>query len=146
MFLLDSLMIAGIRWTLETVVSAAEAELNDDTALREQLLEAEMQRELGAIDEPAFRAIEADLLARIRVIRERRDGGAGPVAFTAGTPIGSAPGATFDIEASVTGDFHEPAPSPIPRPAPVRPVAVARAPGLPGSRRPPRRAARPPRT
>jgi len=143
MFLLDSLMIAGIRWTLETVVSAAEAELNDDTALREQLLEAEMQRELGAIDESAFRAIEADLLARIREIRERRDGGAGPLAFTAGTPIGSTSGATFDIEASVTGDFHEPAPSPVPRPAPVLPVAVARA---PRSRRPPRRAARPRRT
>jgi hypothetical protein len=32
---------------LRTVVTAAEAEMNDDTALREQLLAAEMERELG---------------------------------------------------------------------------------------------------
>jgi hypothetical protein len=73
MFLLDSLMISGIRWALETVVTAAETEMNDDTVLREQLLEAEMRRELGEIDADAFRAIESDLLARIRTIRERRE-------------------------------------------------------------------------
>ena len=145
MFLLDSLMIAGIRWTLETVVTAAEAEMNDDTRLREQLLEAEMQRELGAIDEPAFREIEADLLARIRAIRQRREGGAGPLAFTAGTPLDSASGATFDVEASVAGDFHDPAPVPVPDPVRERPAIAARPPQSRGRRRPQARAARRPR-
>ena len=54
MFLLDSLMIAGIRWALETTITAAEAEMNDDTALREQLLEAEMRREMGEISDEEF--------------------------------------------------------------------------------------------
>ena len=35
MFILDSLMISGIRWVLETAVTAAEAEMNDDSVLRE---------------------------------------------------------------------------------------------------------------
>ena len=76
MFLLDSLMISGISWTLRTVVAAAEAEMNDDTALREQLLAAEMQRELGEISDEEFADIERDVLARIREVKERREGGA----------------------------------------------------------------------
>ena len=44
MFLLDSLMISGIRWALQTTLTAAEAEMNDDTAMRDQLLEAELRR------------------------------------------------------------------------------------------------------
>src|SRR5262245_3518447 len=92
MFLLDSLMIAGIRWTLETVVTAAEAELNDDTVLREQLLEAEMRRELGEIDEDEFRARESDLLSRIRAIRERREGGSGPLQLGDAAPLESGDG------------------------------------------------------
>jgi hypothetical protein len=35
MFILDSLMISGLRWELDTVSTAAEAEMNDDTALQE---------------------------------------------------------------------------------------------------------------
>jgi hypothetical protein len=106
MFFLDSLMISGIRWTLETVVTAAEAELNDDTALRQQLLEAEMRRELREIDEETFRAIESDLLARIRAIRERREGGAGPLQLQS-SPLESAEGERFNVEASLAGDFHD---------------------------------------
>jgi len=73
MFLLDSLMIDGISWVLRTVTTAAEAEMNDDTALREQLLAAEMQRELGEISDEEFAEIERDLLSRIRDIKQRRD-------------------------------------------------------------------------
>ena len=79
MFILDSLMISGIRWALETALTAAEAEMNDDSVLREQLLEAEMRREMGEITDDEFRDIERDLLARIREIRERRDGGSGAI-------------------------------------------------------------------
>jgi gas vesicle protein GvpG len=112
MFLLDSLMISGISWTLRTVVTAAEAEMNDDTALREQLLAAEMQRELGEISDDEFADIERDLLARIREIKERRDGGTGPLEFGAGTPIETDDENRIQIEASVSGDFHEPADAP----------------------------------
>ena len=111
MFLLDSLMISGISWTLRTVVTAAEAEMNDDTSLREQLLTAEMQRELGEITDEDFAEIERDLLARIREIKERREGGSGPLEFT-GQPIETDEDSRFQIEATVSGDFHEPADAP----------------------------------
>ena len=110
MFILDSLMISGIRWALETALTAAEAEMNDDSVLREQLLEAEMRREMGEISDDDFRAFEADLLARIREIKERREGGAGPLAFGP-QPIEAGDG-TFQVEASVFGDFHDPATAP----------------------------------
>ena len=106
MFILDSLMIAGIRWTLNTLVTAAEAEMNDDSALRDRLLETEMRRELGEISDEEFRATEADLLARIREIRERREG-PGPLALGAG-PMETSPDSTFEVEAELSGEFHEP--------------------------------------
>ena len=84
MFFLDSLMISGISWTLKTVLTVAEAEMNDDTALREQLLAAELQRETGEITDEVYAEIERDLLARIREIKERREGGSGPLAFGEG--------------------------------------------------------------
>src|SRR5882672_10932458 len=106
MFLLDSLMISGISWALKTVVTAAEAEMNDDTALREQLLAAEMQRETGEITDEDYEEIERDLLVRIREIKERREGGSGPLAFGGGEPIESTEDSHFQIEATVSGDFH----------------------------------------
>lgn len=112
MFILDSLMISGISWALRTVVSAAEAEMNDDSALREALLEAEMRREMGEISDDEFRDVEADLLARIREIKERREGGSGPLAFGAGEPMEATPDSRFQVEASVSGDFHDPADAP----------------------------------
>ena len=110
MFILDSLMISGIRWTLDTVIKAAEAEMNDDSALREALLEAEMRREMGEISDQEFVEIEADLLARIREIKERREG-AGPLALGA-QPMETSPDSRFTVEASVSGDFYEPADAP----------------------------------
>ena len=111
MFILDSLMISGLRWVMNTVVTAAEAEMNDDTALREQLLDAEMRREMGEISDEEFEELEADLLARIREIKERRDGGSGPLSMGA-QPIETTAGSTFQVEASVSGDFHQPADAP----------------------------------
>ena len=110
MFVLDSLMVSGLRWVLETVQTAADAELNDDSVLREQLLEAEMRRDEGEISDAEFADIEADLLARIRDIRERREGGAGPLVLAAGSPGDEA--MRMDVEASVEGDFHDPASAP----------------------------------
>ncbi|MGE5815211.1 MAG: gas vesicle protein GvpG [Acidobacteriota bacterium] len=75
MFLLDSLLIGGIRFVLDKVAAAAEQELNDDTALRQQLLDAQMRVELGEMSEEQFAVLESDLLARLREIRERREGG-----------------------------------------------------------------------
>ena len=105
------MLTSFIGWVLRTVTSAAEAEMNDDAALREQLLEAEMRRETGEISDQEFTEVETDLLARIREIRERREGGPGPLTVGA-QPIDMSGDARFQVEASVTGDFYEPAEAP----------------------------------
>ena len=74
MFILDSILIGSLRFVLEKVVAAAEAEMNDDTALRDQLLEAQMQLELGEITEKEFARMERDVLARIREIKRPQQG------------------------------------------------------------------------
>ena len=107
MFVLDSLMISGIRWALETALTAAEAEMNDDSVLREQLLEAEMRREMGEISDEEFTDIETDLLARIREIKERREGGDGPIDMGV-QPMETTGDSQFQVEASVSGDFYDP--------------------------------------
>jgi hypothetical protein len=75
MFILDSLLVGSLRFVLDKIVAAAEAELDDDTALREQLLEAQMRLELGEITDDEFAGIERDILARIREIKGSVPGG-----------------------------------------------------------------------
>jgi hypothetical protein len=106
MFILDSLFISGFRWVLDTVKTAAETEMDDDTALREQLLAAELRREMGEISDDEFAELETEVLARIREIKERREGGSGPIAF--GGPMETTPDTQFQVEATISGDFHEP--------------------------------------
>jgi hypothetical protein len=73
-FILDSLLIGGLRFVLDKVVAAAEAEMHDDTALRDQLLEAQMRLELGEISDEEFAEIEKDVLAAIRKIKRPQQG------------------------------------------------------------------------
>ncbi|MFL5310458.1 MAG: gas vesicle protein GvpG [Myxococcales bacterium] len=74
MIVLDRMLVGGIKFVLGKIAAAADSELNDDSRLREELLAAQMRLELGEIDEEGFRALEADLLARLRAIRERQRG------------------------------------------------------------------------
>jgi hypothetical protein len=74
LFILDSLLIGSLRFVLDKVVAAAEAEANDDSALRDQLLEAQMRLELGEITDKQFAKIERDVLARIREIKRPQQG------------------------------------------------------------------------
>ncbi|HWE24668.1 MAG TPA: gas vesicle protein GvpG [Myxococcales bacterium] len=74
MIVLDRMLVGGIKFVLGKIAAAVDAELNDDSRLREELLAAQMRLELGEIDEKEFRAIETDLLARLREIRERQMG------------------------------------------------------------------------
>jgi hypothetical protein len=75
MLIVDSLIIAGVRFVLDKVAAAVETELNDDTVLRERLLDAQMRLELGELTQEEFDALEADVVARIRDIKERQRGG-----------------------------------------------------------------------
>jgi hypothetical protein len=74
MILIDTLLVGGIRFVLDKIAAAVDTELNDDTALREQLLAAQMRVELGEMTQDDFDALEADILARLREIREHRQG------------------------------------------------------------------------
>lgn len=74
MFILDTLLIGSLRFVLDKVVAAAEAEMQDDTALRERLLEAQMQLELGEMSDEEFAEIEQDVLAAIRDIKGQQQG------------------------------------------------------------------------
>jgi hypothetical protein len=94
--LIDSLLVGGIRFVLDKLVQAVDAELNDDTVLREELLAAQMRLELGEITEEEFRETEKDLLARMREVRERNTAPAGPGELK-----------ISGVEATFTGDKHE---------------------------------------
>ena len=75
MLIIDSLLISGVRFVLDKIAAAVETELNDDTVLRERLLAAQMQVELGEMTQEEFDELEADILVRIREIKERQRGG-----------------------------------------------------------------------
>jgi len=47
MFILDSLLVGGIRFVLDKVAAVAEQELNDPERQRERLLEAQLKLENG---------------------------------------------------------------------------------------------------
>ncbi len=100
MFILDSLLIGGLRFVLDKIAAAADTELNDDTALREQLLAAQMRVELGEISQEEFAALESDILARLREIRDQRQGGAAAALSPSDYKI-------TGIEATFEGDEHE---------------------------------------
>lgn len=71
MFLLDSLLVGGLRFVLDKVATIADQELNDPEHQRERLLEAQLKLENGEIDDQEFAAIEADVFDRIREIKAR---------------------------------------------------------------------------
>ena len=73
MILLDTLLIGGIKFVLSKLVDAVDAELNDDTAYREELLASQMRLELGEITPEEFAERERALLAAIREVRARRE-------------------------------------------------------------------------
>jgi Gas vesicle protein G len=75
MFIIDSLLVSGIRFVLDKVAAAVDTELNDESALRGQLPAAQMRVEVGELSEEEFAAVERDVLARLRELRNRQQGG-----------------------------------------------------------------------
>lgn len=67
-----TLPAAGIRFALEKVAEMAEAELNSEEPIKQELLEMQIELEEGRIDERAYVARETVLLARLRELRERQ--------------------------------------------------------------------------
>lgn len=101
MFILDDALIGGIRFVLDKLAAAVDAEMNDEAVFREQLLEAQLKLENGDMSEDEFAATERDVLAKIREIKLRQrgelDGGQGDGGDYRVT----------GVEATFTGDEHD---------------------------------------
>ena len=67
-----TLPMAGMKYVFQTVADLADQELYDEGTLREQLLLLQVQLEEGDIDEHDFVEREAELLARMSEIKERK--------------------------------------------------------------------------
>ena len=91
MFILDSILIGSLRFVLDKIVAAVDAEAHDDSSLREQLLEAQMRLELGELSQEEFATIERDILERLREVK----GSTGGFAVTPGTKV---TGVEIDVE------------------------------------------------
>jgi hypothetical protein len=75
MFLIDDLLLApvnGFKFILNQIQKMADQELNDDTLIKEQLIELQMRLELDEISESEFTEREAELFTRLRAIKERQ--------------------------------------------------------------------------
>jgi len=70
--IIDRMLVGGIKFVLGKIAAAVDSELNDDSKLREELLAAQMRLELGELSAEEFTALERDVLARLREIRERQ--------------------------------------------------------------------------
>ncbi|HYH46469.1 MAG TPA: gas vesicle protein GvpG [Thermoanaerobaculia bacterium] len=77
MIILDRLITGGLKFVFDKIASAVDAEMNDERSLKQELLEAQMQLELGEMEEEEFVELERDILARLREVRaEQGEGGA----------------------------------------------------------------------
>ena len=61
--------VAGIRWSLGKVQTVVEQELTDDAPIKQDLMELQMQLELGDIDDAEYVEREAALMQRLREVR-----------------------------------------------------------------------------
>jgi hypothetical protein len=75
MFLIDDLLLApvnGFLFIRGLIKTLADLLLNDDTVIKEQLLELQMRKELDEISDEEFEEREAELFARLRAIKMRQ--------------------------------------------------------------------------
>ncbi|HSH45366.1 MAG TPA: gas vesicle protein GvpG [Longimicrobiales bacterium] len=61
------------RFSLEKVEDAVRTELTDDSAVRKDLMELQLELEMGEIDDEEYVAREAELMHRLRQVREWRE-------------------------------------------------------------------------
>src|ERR1044071_5276702 len=75
MLLIDDLLLlpfSGFRFILGQIQKFADQELNDESVIKEQLLELQMRLELEEISEEDFAEREAEIFARLRAIKARQ--------------------------------------------------------------------------
>ena len=75
MFLVDDILLApvsGFKFILGQIQKMADQEFNDDTVIKEQLLELQMRLELDEISDAEYQEREAELFARLRALKTRQ--------------------------------------------------------------------------
>src|ERR1051325_164731 len=75
MFFIDDLLLApisGFKFILSQIQQMADRELNDESLIKEQLLELQMRLELEEVSEAEYTEQEAELFARLRAIKARQ--------------------------------------------------------------------------
>ena len=65
--------VAGIKWTLRKIQQVVDEELTDVTPIKQELMELQMQLELGDIDDEEYVAQETALMGRLREVRAWRE-------------------------------------------------------------------------
>jgi hypothetical protein len=65
--------IYGTRWTLDKVDRVVREQLTDDTPIKEELMELQLQLEAGDIDDAEYARREGELMRRLREVREWRE-------------------------------------------------------------------------
>jgi hypothetical protein len=73
-FILDSLLIDGLGFVFDKIRIAAEAEQDDDSRLREALLEGQARLDSGELSADQYASLERDILERLGASRRRRQG------------------------------------------------------------------------
>jgi hypothetical protein len=61
--------VAGNKWSLGKVQQVVEDEITDDAPVKQELMELQMQLELGDIDDDEYMRRETELMARLREVR-----------------------------------------------------------------------------
>ena len=81
--------IWGTRFTLDKIDRAVREQLTDDTPIKEDLMQLQLELENGEIDDAEYARQEAEIMQRLRDVREWRERfgmsvGGGPVRVAEG--------------------------------------------------------------
>jgi hypothetical protein len=63
----------GTKWTLDKVDRVVREELTDDTPIKEDLMALQLKLEMGEIDDAEYVRREAEIMQRLREVREWRE-------------------------------------------------------------------------
>lgn len=72
-FLIDDIFLNPVVWLGEKIKDAAEAEMLDESKVRESLLSLQMQLEMGGITEGEYQIKETELMDRLEDIRRYKE-------------------------------------------------------------------------
>jgi hypothetical protein len=75
MFLLDDILlspVSGFKFILGQIQKMADQEFNDDTVIKEQLIELQMRLELEEISDEEYQEREAEIFTRLRALKTRQ--------------------------------------------------------------------------